>query len=242
MAYINESTDFSVILAGVAVSPDYVNDHAANAIVGNVAGAAVAMDDVSPLAHKISVNISGVDDGTEVTVRSCGKNLIHINSFSVPYTDVTVLFEGNITGNFAFSFDDNLTGVDKSSAGLFQFIIDGNSQYVTSYGWSQSADKVFTFSGTLTKVYVHTWNNATGGSLDNIQLEVGTAKTEFEPYKEGETIVAKVGEEVKLTSIAPNVTIFTDNTSAAIEATYNKDTNKVIEKLTNAIISLGGNI
>lgn len=183
-----------------------------------------------------------VPDGTEVTVRSCGKNLIRTNSFTVPYTDTTTLFDGKITGQFAFSFDDNLTGVDKSQAALFQFIVDGSSQYVTSYGWSQSMDKVFTFSGTLTKVYVHTWNGATGGSLDNIQLEVGTAKTEFEPYKQGETVTALANGTVELTSVSPNMTIWSDNANVITEATYNKDTNAVINNLFAEIANLKATI
>ena len=214
-----------------------------NALVGYEKewdGSALLFDDVSPLDHKVKVTSNGYAISPIV---SCGKNLLHTNSFTVPYADTTMLFEGKITGNFAFSFDDNLTGVNKSQAALFQFIVDGSSQYVTSYGWSQSMDKVFTFSGTLTKVYVHTWNEATGGSLDNIQLEVGTSKTDFEPYKQGEAIDVSPGNTVGFQSISPNMTLYMNGAIGdPHEISYNKDANKVIEKLTNAIINMGGNV
>lgn len=183
-----------------------------------------------------------VPDGTEATVCSCGKNLLHTNRFTVPYTDTTTLFEGKISGDFAFSFDDNLTGVVSPSAGLFEFTVDGKLLYVTSYSWSQSTGKIFTFSGTLTKVRVLTWNGATGGSLDNIQLEVGTAKTEFEPYKEGETIITTPSESAELTNISPNMTIWSDNANVITEATYNKDTNAVINNLFAEIANLKATI
>lgn len=221
----------------------YNTQRLANAIVGSVNewdGSAVLFDDVSPLAHNVSVTSNGYGISTIV---SLGKNLLHTNSFTVPYTDSTVLFEGKITGNFAFRFDDNLTGVVYPSAALFQFIVDGSSRYVTSLGWSQSESKVFTFSGTLTKVLVLAWNGATGGSLDNIQLEVGTEKTAFEPYKEGESLEVAPNAPVEFKSISPNMTLYcNDGIGDLHEIKYNKDTNIVIEKLTQAIISLGGNM
>ena len=75
----------------------------------------------------------------------------------------------------------------------------------------------------------------------NIQIEVNDIATPYEPYAEGEYIITKQGD-IELSSISPNMTIFTDNENVNIDATYNKDANKVIEKLTEAIISLGGNV
>ena len=75
----------------------------------------------------------------------------------------------------------------------------------------------------------------------NIQIEVNDIATPSEPYIEGDYIITKQGD-IELSSIAPNMTIFTDNANVTLDVTYNKDANKVIEKLTEAIISLGGNI
>lgn len=88
-----------------------------------------------------------------------------------------------------------------------------------------------------------------GVTVDNLvfkpQMAVvsdGTASIPpYEPYK-SETIITTIAEGAELPSVAPNMTIFTDNAGVVVEAEYNRDSNKVIEKLTQAIISLGGNI
>lgn len=43
-------------------------------------------------------------------------------------------------------------------------------------------------------------------------------------------------------SVSPDMIIYADKAGTIIDCKYNKDANKVIEKLTNAIISLGGNV
>lgn len=80
-------------------------------------------------------------------------------------------------------------------------------------------------------------------TLSNIQVEIGETATEYEPYIEPIEAVADADGNVKgLMSRSPSMTLTTDNAGAVIECSYTKDTNKVIEQLTNAIISLGGNI
>lgn len=77
-----------------------------------------------------------------------------------------------------------------------------------------------------------------------LQLEKGTVATLWEPYIEGETIEVTMGSDNinVLSPIAPNMTITTDNDGVVVDVEYNRDINIVIEKLTQAIISLGGNI
>jgi len=43
-------------------------------------------------------------------------------------------------------------------------------------------------------------------------------------------------------SISPNMTITSDTANVVLDAQYNKDINKTIETLTQAIASLGGNV
>ena len=50
------------------------------------------------------------------------------------------------------------------------------------------------------------------------------------------------GIAVGATSASPDMLIFADKAGTVVDCKYNKDANKVIEKLTNAIISLGGNV
>ena len=80
-------------------------------------------------------------------------------------------------------------------------------------------------------------------TISNFQIELGENATEYEPYIEpAEAVADAEGNVSGLMSLAPSMTLITDNESAVIECAYNRDTNKVIEELTNAIISLGGNI
>lgn len=75
-----------------------------------------------------------------------------------------------------------------------------------------------------------------------IMVEKGTEATAYEPYIEGETIQTTLADGAQLESISPNMTITTDTDGVVIDTEYNKDSNIVIEKLTQAIISMGGNI
>lgn len=76
-----------------------------------------------------------------------------------------------------------------------------------------------------------------------IQLEVGESATSFEEYKEPTSYTPNADGTVEgVKSIYPSTTLATDTSGVLIECEYNKDTNKVIENLVNAIISLGGNV
>lgn len=81
-------------------------------------------------------------------------------------------------------------------------------------------------------------------ALDNawdnvwVQIEHGTAATSYEPYKD--PVEYEQGEEIP--SVSPVMTITTDTPGALVSVEYNKDINAVIEMLTKAIISLGGNV
>ena len=84
----------------------------------------------------------------------------------------------------------------------------------------------------------HNLSNPKGKmQIKKLQVEIGTTKTEFEPYKE-----PVEATENKITSVYPTTTIVSDTAGVAMETTYNKDLNKVIADITAAITSLGGNV
>lgn len=129
---------------------------------------------------------------------------------------------------------------------------DSNNMSSVDNGWS---DRPYLTVGVRTKVTVQNilgkpfrefWmylnSNKVLIELDTMQIEYGNTATEFEQYEGQSYSVNADGtvEGVKLLSPVTNLT--TDNLNAVIHCDYNKDTNKVIEKLTNAIISLGGNV
>lgn len=84
--------------------------------------------------------------------------------------------------------------------------------------------------------------NATVYVKNNMQIEQGTKATEFEPAVTAVTYTAEENGEVKgVQSIYPSMTLYADN-GLTVSAEYNRDANKVVAELTQAIISLGGNI
>ncbi len=64
----------------------------------------------------------------------------------------------------------------------------------------------------------------------------------FEPYTEQTAIPAADGTVSGMTSLSPNMTILTDTEGVTIECEYIRDSNKVIERLVNAITALGGTV
>ena len=84
--------------------------------------------------------------------------------------------------------------------------------------------------------------NGTYFSFKNFQVEISNTATAYEPYKEGPPTITSTQDEANFQSIAPNMTLTTDTDGAVIEANYEKDSNIVIDKLTKAVIALGGNV
>jgi hypothetical protein len=74
------------------------------------------------------------------------------------------------------------------------------------------------------------------------QCEVGKFATDFEEYKAPQTFTTDENGKVKGIIANGEAMTLVAESGATITAEYNKDTNKVIESLVNAIISLGGNV
>jgi hypothetical protein len=76
-------------------------------------------------------------------------------------------------------------------------------------------------------------------TLNNVivkpQIEVGNKSTDYEPYNGTEYIPTSDGVVSGVASISPNMTIMTDTEGVIVECEYNKDTNKVVQKLADAL-------
>lgn len=80
-------------------------------------------------------------------------------------------------------------------------------------------------------------------TLSNIQLELGSTATDYEPYKECAEYTPNADGTVNgVTSLYPNTTLTTDTDGVLIDCEYNRDINKAFAELQQAIISLGGNV
>ena len=92
----------------------------------------------------------------------------------------------------------------------------------------------------------NTGNNGDIANFTNCQLEVGSVATEYEPYIEPVIYTPGADGTVEgVSAIYPNTTLIA-STGAVIDCEYNRDINKAFaeleQKLTNAVISLGGNV
>lgn len=187
-----------------------------------------------------------IADGTAVTVKSCGKNIFNIqdidstedsgdcytyNYWLKPNTKYTVSSNAPNTMPMNIYANGDSTDVNGVSVGVPRTVItDSNGYMYISVRFKPASNGgIDLYSKLLDGTYY-------------LQIEEGEVATAYEPYTEGETITTAIGETVELAPIAPNMTITSDTAGALLSAEYNKDTNKVVEKLVQAIISLGGTV
>ena len=162
-----------------------------------------------------------------------GTDIMHINAGETWTLKVEVM-GGTIDGVATSS--GKISPLVNTSSYTNTIHANTDSLYVT---------KTYTEAADITKMYFYIY--ASGTVFNNfkcrIQFEPNSKPTEFEKFKElSEHIPSSDGTVSGLTSVSPNMTILTDTEGAIVECEYNRDTNKVIEKLTNAIIALGGTV
>ena len=132
--------------------------------------------------------ISGYDS---VTVNVRGKNLLGI---VLPYSfDPSTRFslDLNLTGTFVFSAQIDYTDQGKFSTALFSYVVNGSTQYI-SVGNSNGETVI---SGHLSKLSLINWSQSTG-TINKIQLELGSTPTPYEPYQPGTTATLTLPETI----------------------------------------------
>lgn len=142
-----------------------------------------------------------------------------------------------------FAHGDNLDGYGEWQPCIYTSDrIDGEFELLST-DYLRDSDTVFTCNFVLDKPYLQLVFYVPGSyftSSFKIQLEQGDVSTEYEPCATKLYPVAEDGTcEVP---IAANTAMTTDTPGVALECEYAQDTNKVVEKLINAIISMGGNV
>ena len=148
-------------------------------------------DNTSAVAEAVNASkatkvgsVFSVDDvlnvGKPLPVQLKSKNLIATSSVDAEADKNKVLFEGNITGDFVFSCLFNYSEIKTPTAAQFEFVVDG----ATVYQARGSTDKISKkLSGTLTKITFINWGYGVG-TVENLQLEVGSTATKYTPYIE----------------------------------------------------------
>lgn len=137
-------------------------------------------------------NVRPISGRDSVQVTKCGKNLLEISlprSFS-PDISTRFSLDLDLTGTFAFSAQIDFTEPGTTTSALFSFVVDGTEQYISA--GSIKDGKII--SGHLSKLSLINWSNS-AGTISEIQLELGSTLTAYEPYQ-GSTTTLNLPETI----------------------------------------------
>lgn len=138
-------------------------------------------------------NVRPISGWGGVTVDVRGKNLLGI---SLPYSftdDESTNFSLylNLTGTFVFHAQIDYTDQGMSGTALFSYVLNGSIKYISA-GNSNSEHVI---SGHLSKLSLINWSKSTG-TINKIQLELGSTPTPYEPYQPGTTAALTLPETI----------------------------------------------
>lgn len=222
-------------------------NQAANAFHRTLSGAVVSAGDVSPVSHEVSVRVSGVSAPEEGTVLCCGRNLLDIEptcTFKTQNIIKCATLLANIKYNIAFEAIEH--DATESWRGMVLLLNDGSNTrtYMTEPG------RIYTITPqancTKTTIYSNGWSASSGvtATVSGLRLYApGADIAEYEAYLEPVSYpVLSDGSVPGVKSISPGMTLTAVSEGAALECTYNRDSNAVYEELVNAIAAMGGNV
>jgi hypothetical protein len=180
-----------------------------------------------------------------VTVKRCGKNLTSVESVNLTGATMSaVIYKGYLPKNFVLSWKQDFLATTSSQSALLSVKNLETNETVYGVASWETYDWVTKFShgdGEV-EITIINWRQFTG-KLTQVQLEIGTTATEYEPYIEPDEVVVGENGNVKgLMSLAPNMTLVTDKDGVIIDCAYNRDINKAFEEITQALASLSANI
>lgn len=209
-------------------------------------------------------------DASTVKVSRYGKNLQPYPYYSksgssngINFTvnpDGSININGTATANTDFNFVNGQAGYrqfikagtytisgNPTDMGMNMFLYEernSTSNYAV-YGTKNGVPTTFT----ITKDSYYFWyiRVPNGKSVNNMtlypQIEVGTTATEYELYKEPQTVTVNANGTVEgLKSVSPNMTLLTDTQNVTIYTDYNVDTKTYIDRkfaeLSQALLNL----
>ena len=202
-------------------------------------------------------------DPSTVTVKRCGKNLLNLGDVRNGNGSTSKNENGKftVTGYFAsvntallhsgerYTVSFNSTRTGEAGGGIAVEFFDETDARITGvYKQNElSATVSFTVPKNTVATRFYFYGSGTSSGTDSatytkMQVECGSDATSYEPYNGAEYIPAADGTVPGVTSVSPNMTILTDTEGVIVECEYNRDTNKVIDKLINAITALGGTV
>lgn len=198
-----------------------------NALKGSASGTAVRIDDVSPVEHTMKVKVS--DPSATLTKR--GKNLFDKSSAKNGFwLDSSGGVETVGTAYYLVEFIPVLPNtayhIGNRGSSRTKFYTKEKSPITNIFDTGSFAE---TFTTPSNCYYVSV--TCKDECINELQLELGTTATEYEPYKGKTYPVNADGTVDNVTSLYPTTTLICNTEGVLIEAEYNRDANKVIGEL-----------
>ena len=210
-----------------------------NALIGSTTGAAVRIDDASPIEHDMAVKVSGVDDVSAVKVLKTGLNL-----WDEQWELGTIVSSGkNVTSTNTIRSKNYIP----VKAGIKLYLYAPQMMRVIYYDTNKAQyNYIYPDSGvTLTPKQDGYIRFAVGGDVgslapiteyaNNICISVYNEAVNgtYEAYKQEIYTVNADGTVDGVKPLQPTTTLLTDTTGAIIDAEYNKDVNAVESRVKN---------
>lgn len=271
-AATKEYVDGKVITVDSELSADSENpvknkaiaNSLSNAVKGKVIGEILNIGDISPIPHslKIRAESKNLIDFNQIQNVGYAEPTIIENGFRLTggyYAGIKNIHVLPNTKYYLSYTTDNISGTTKNVA---VFADNNTSAKITAFtngtgGYFDSGD----CNIVMIAFYASASNTSETVEFTNIQLEYGTQSTEYKPYVDvsdvtvkqygtqqtesepiAEATVSENGTVEGLTSIYPNTVLVTNSENVTLECEYNRDLNKVINNIIDAVISLGGNV
>lgn len=174
---------------------------------------------------------------TDATLQTFGKNFLDINAFGLfkRREDGSYISTKKVYQNLAVNLPEGIytySGYIKSPEGCnYRFIFwyeDGTKQQESIASTGEYIYQSITSNGKPIKSIGFYYKNTAIIEVKDVQLELGTIATEYEPFK-GSTYTADENGNAKVTSIYPTTTLYADGDT--ITAEYNRDLNKAFAEL-----------
>lgn len=185
-----------------------------------------------------------ITDFSGVTLKRYGKNLL-----PYPYSDTTKTVNG-------ITFTDNGDGsvtISGTANGNAYFYLQRNANLgareINSITVDSNNNGVYTICKRMHYNPINktiTININSGTTINDTvypQVELGVKATDYEAYlPPTEYTPSSDGTVTGVSADSEDITLMTDTAGVTVNAEYNKDINKVISELRQAIINLGGNV
>lgn len=222
----------------------YIRDNCANALGEYREEFVIGLHDVSPLTDYLTALLVSVDDPvTSKKLYVAGKNLWNhdatqsfegAKSFDVDLRPATYTLSAIV--NTTYTGSSSVRIHDQTNNALLGFLSIGGESSLT-----------FTLSSPCKRItlYAAPDDVASAGQTATyymLQMEASASASPYQPYIEPiEYTPDENGIVSGIVPILEGMTMYSDD-NVIVAVNYNRDLKKVLENITNAIISLGGTI